>query len=166
MIVDCQLVTDARPISGGGRPRTDAPEKPTETVLLIRLGDRHYGLPIGAVERVLPMAHVSRLPDAGAAFLGMLNLRGQVLPVLDPRPLLGLPDVAPAAEHRLVLLTSTTRFLIWVDTVEEVVAYTSDDLSDVPAQQAHSLVRAVLRLGEAIVPVLSPAALEPRVAAS
>ena len=162
MIVDSQSDTDTRPMPDGGRPRADAPEKQTETVLLVRLGERQYGLPIGAVERVLPMAYVSPLPDVGEGFLGMLNLHGQVLPVLNPRPLLGLPNPAPAAEHRLVLLSSTTRFLVWVDTVEEVVDCPPESLSDVPSQQANPLVRAVLRLGETIVPVLAPAALEPR----
>lgn len=145
----------------GGRPRANLPATQLETVLVIRLGERQYGIPIGAVERVLPMAYVSPLPDSNDSLLGMLNLRGQVLPVLNPRPLLGLPDRAPAAEHRLVLLSSTTRFLVWVDTVEEVVACTPESLSDVPSKQANSLVRAVLRLGDAIVPVLAPAALEP-----
>jgi purine-binding chemotaxis protein CheW len=139
----------------------DAPAKDTETVLLIRLGERQYGLPIAAVERVLPMAYVVPLPAANEGFLGMLNLHGQVLPVLDPRPLLGLPNLAPAAEHRLVLLSSTTRFLVWVDNVEEVVDCPSDALNEVPAQQPNPLVRAVFRLGETIVPLLAPAALEP-----
>ena len=161
MIVDSQSETDPRLMPDGGRLRPNTPATQVETVLVVRLGERQYGLPIGAVERVLPMAYVSPLPDRNDGLLGMLNLHGQVLPVLNPRPLLGLPDRAPAAEHRLVLVSSTTRFLVWVDTVDEVVACTPESLSEVPSQQANPLVRAVLRLGESIVPVLAPAALEP-----
>ena len=51
---------------------------------------------------------------------------------------------------------------MWVDDVEEVVDCAQDTLSDVPAQQPNQLVRAILRLGDVIVPVLSPAALEAR----
>jgi chemotaxis signal transduction protein len=144
------------------RPYADALETQAETVLLVRLGERQYGLPIACVERVLPMAYVSPLPDGGEGLLGMLNVHGQVLPVLDLRPLLGLPNLAPAAEHRLVLLKATTPFLVWVDNVEEVVDFAPDSLSDVPGQQAGPLVRSIVRLGAAIVPVLEPAALEPR----
>jgi chemotaxis signal transduction protein len=164
----------------GSRPDTDTPERTVDsrldaealekaridTVLLVSLGERHYGLPIAAVERVLPMAYVMALPDGGErvseGFSGMLNLHGQVLPVLDPRPHLGLPNSAPAAEHRFVLLNGAGRFLLWVDSVDEVVTFGPDSLIDVPPQHASPLVRCVLRLGETIVPVLEPAAFETR----
>jgi purine-binding chemotaxis protein CheW len=133
-----------------------------DTVLLVRLGEQQYGLPIASVERVLPMAYVIPLPDSGKGLLGMLNLHGQVLPVIDPRPHLGLSNPTPAAAHRLVLLKANTRFLLWVDNVEEVVTCAPDSLSDVPAQHSGALVRRLLRLGDAIVPVLAPFALEPR----
>ena len=135
MIVDSQPDTDT--ICLAVIHHAAAPEKRTETVLLVRLGERQYGLPIASVERVLPMAYVSPLPDVGEGLLGMLNLHGQVLPVLDPRPLLGLPTPAPAAEHRLVLLSSTTRFLMWVDMVEEVVTCPHDSMSEIPSHHAN-----------------------------
>jgi chemotaxis signal transduction protein len=131
-------------------------------ILLVRLGERLYGLPLDCVERVIPMAYVASLPDTGDGLLGMLNLHGQVLPVLDPHPRLGLPTPKFSAEQRLVLLRGNVPFLLWVDTVQEVVAGGTDALTAVPVQQASPLVPRVLRLGESIVPVLGPAALEPR----
>jgi purine-binding chemotaxis protein CheW len=144
------------------RPESDTFGEQMDTVLLVRLGEQQYGLPIASVERVLPMAYVIPLPDSGKGLLGMLNLHGQVLPVIDPRPHLGLSNPTPAAAHRLVLLKANTRFLLWVDNVEEVVTCAPDSLSDVPAQHTGPLVRRLLRLGDAIVPVLAPSALEPR----
>jgi len=131
-------------------------------MLLIRLGERQFGLPLEAVERIMPMAHVLGLPDSGDGLLGMLNVHGTVLPVIDPHPRLGLPSPRLAAEQRLVLLRASVPFLLWVDDVEEVVVTGADGLSVVPAQQSSPLVTRVLRLGETIVPVLAPAALEPR----
>jgi purine-binding chemotaxis protein CheW len=138
---------------------------PTEigvAILLIRLGGRQYGLPLESVERVMPMAQVLSLPDAGDGLLGMLNIHGQVLPVVDAHPRLGLPTPRVAAEQRLVLLRASVPFLMWVDDVEEVVVSSADALSLVPAQRGTPLVTGILRLGEIIVPVLAPAALEPR----
>ncbi len=141
----------------------DAGPVPTGVaMLLIRLGDRQFGLPLEAVERIMPMAQVLALPDTGDGLLGMLNVHGRVLPVIDPHPRLGLPTPRLAAEQRLVLLRANVPFLLWVDDVEEVVVSGADGLSVVPAQQSSPLVARVLRLGETIVPVLAPAALEPR----
>jgi chemotaxis signal transduction protein len=131
-------------------------------MLLIRLGERQFGLPLEAVERIMPMAQVLPLPDTGDGLLGMLNVHGNVLPVIDPHPRLGLPSPRLAAEQRLVLLRASVPFLLWVDDVEEVVVTGADGLSVVPAQQSSPLVARVLRLGETIVPVLAPAALAPR----
>jgi chemotaxis signal transduction protein len=136
--------------------------KQAVAVLLIRLGDRQFGLPLESVERVMPMAHVLSLPDSGDTLLGMLNLHGEVLPVVNPHPRLGQPTPALTADQRLVLLRGSVPFLMWVDDVQEVVVSSEQAISAVPSQEASSLVSRVLRLGETIVAVLAPAALEPR----
>ncbi|TME40602.1 MAG: hypothetical protein E6I75_04285 [Chloroflexi bacterium] len=116
-------------------------DSPTHTaVLLVRLGERQYGLPLAIVERVLPMAAVLQLPDSDEGLLGVLNLHGEILPVMDPHQRLGLARPVLAAEQRLVLLRSYTRFL----------------------QHTSPTITRVLRLGESIVPVLAATALEPR----
>jgi purine-binding chemotaxis protein CheW len=128
-------------------------------VLLVNIGDRLCGLPLGSVERILPMAHLLSLPDDGHGLLGMLNLHGEVLPVVDPHPRLGLPSPTVSAEHRLVLLRAKTSFLLWVDDVQDVVAYEKDAVSMVPGQPADPLVSWVLRLDDSIVLVLAPSSL-------
>lgn len=134
------------------------------SAVLVRLAGRQYGLPLAAVERVMPMAHVLSLPDMGQGLVGMLNLHGNVLPVVDPRQRLGLPTPLVSAEHRMVLLRGSNRFLLWVDEVDEVVTLSPDEQSGVPAQQASPVVPRVLRIGDELVPLLAPAALEPRAA--
>ena len=130
------------------------------SLLLVKIGDRQYGLPLTCVQRVLPMALVLGLPDAGDGLLGMLNLHGQVLPVIDPHPRLGLPSPRLTADQRLVLLEAGTPFLLWVNEVDEVVTAAADALSDVPGQQPSPLIPRVVRLGDSIVPVLAPAAVQ------
>jgi purine-binding chemotaxis protein CheW len=131
-------------------------------VLLVRLGERQYGVPLASVERVLPMAYVMPLPDPGEGLMGVLNLHGQVIPVIDPRPRLGVARPLVCAEQRLVLLRSDEPFLLWVDDVEEVVSVHEDELTAVPAPQASPIVPSVLRLDQRLVPILAPTALEPR----
>jgi chemotaxis signal transduction protein len=130
--------------------------------LLVRLNGQRYGLPLTAVERVLPMASVVAVPGSGDGLLGMLNLHGNILPVADPHGRLGLPRPDVTVEHRLILLRGDKPFLLWVDEVDEVVALPPDAFSGVPTQQVTPVVPTVVRLGEAIVPLLAPAALEPR----
>ena len=95
-----------------------------DAVLIVEIGGCPYGLPLKAVERVLPMAYVLPVPDSGQALLGMLNLHGDVLPVVDPRRRLGLSTPNIASDHRLIVVCpvdrTAERFLMWVDQVDEV----------------------------------------------
>jgi chemotaxis signal transduction protein len=140
-----------------------------DAVLLIRLGSRRYGLPLPAVERVLPMAAVVPLPDSAPSILGVLNVHGAVLPVIDPRHRLGLPSPTVSPEHRLILLsTAGRRFLLWVDAVDDVVVATPDlltaapspDTSSLTAPRVGDLTPRVLRLDDGVVPILAPEALD------
>ena len=53
--------------------------------------EQQYALPLSVVERVLPMVAMSPLPQAPPIALGVINLHGQVIPVLDIRRRLGFP---------------------------------------------------------------------------
>jgi chemotaxis signal transduction protein len=122
--------------------------------LLVRVGEHRYGLPLTAVERVLPMAAVLPLPEADSSMLGVLNLHGSVLPVVDPRSRLGMPTPDLTTDQRLVLLRGKSAFLMWVDEVEDVVTLSPEALT----AASGTLVSGVMRLGETIVPLLAPAA--------
>src|SRR3989304_5552038 len=52
-------------------------------LVLFALDGQRYGLPLARVERALPMVAVAPLPKAPAIALGVINLHGQVIPVLD-----------------------------------------------------------------------------------
>jgi chemotaxis signal transduction protein len=87
--------------------------------------------------------------------------------VVDPHPRLGLARPSVQVEQRLVLLRGcTSQFLMWVDEVDEVVRLDPAAVSGVPSPQADAVAPRVVRLGQAIVPLLAPDALEPRTVAA
>jgi purine-binding chemotaxis protein CheW len=69
----------------------------------VRVADEHYALPVADVLEVAELGDVTPVPGAGPAVLGVRNLRGQVLPVVDLAKLIGLPASQPCrmvvAEH-------------------------------------------------------------------
>lgn len=136
------------------------PTVTADAVLLVHLADRACGLPLASVERVLPMAYVLPLPASGRDVVGVMNLHGDVLPVVDPRPRLGLPTPAITADQHLVLVSGAMRFLLWVDAIEEVVPG-ADIQHTETMQYVTPLVGRVIRLGDVMVPILTPAAFEP-----
>lgn len=69
----------------------------------VRIADEHYALPVADVLEVAELGEVTPVPGAAAAVLGVRNVRGQVLPVIDLATVLDLPTSSPEriviAEH-------------------------------------------------------------------
>ena len=61
----------------------------------VRVSDEQYALPVADVLEVAELGDLTPVPGAGPAVLGVRNLRGQVLPVLDLATVFGLPGGAP-----------------------------------------------------------------------
>lgn len=70
---------------------------------LFRIGNTSYGLEIGSIQDVVDDPPLYSVPQTGPFLLGVINLHGQVLPVIDLPGLLGV-DVPPR-DQRLVVLT-------------------------------------------------------------
>lgn len=130
-------------------------------VLVSRIGQQRFALPASAVERILPMAALTPLADAPSGVVGILDVRGEVLPVINPRPRLGLDTPPLLPEQHLVLTAAGTRFLVWLDRAESLVQVPGAAIDRVEAREERPLVSGVVRMADGTVPVLSPEALDP-----
>ena len=104
------------------------------------------------------MAEFTPLPGASAGVVGLLNVRGCSVPVVDPRPLLHAPPVSPHADQSLLLIAAEKPFALWVDGVDRIVTPASGDLQ--PGAEDHA-AKVVLRLDAELIPVISTDALSP-----
>lgn len=98
----------------------------------IRLGEDLYGIEIKYIDSIIVMQNITRVPKAQSFFLGVINLRGEVIPVMNLRTKLGLEEKE---------FTSTTRIMIVkpeplaspvgliVDEVNEVITLNDDDVN-------------------------------------
>lgn len=68
-------------------------------------GGCRFCLRLADVERLLPLMRIQRVPDAPSYMLGIMNLAGDAVPVVDLARRLGLPDMAPYRLDNPVLLT-------------------------------------------------------------
>jgi purine-binding chemotaxis protein CheW len=65
--------------------------------LILDLGDEVYALPLGSVREVVPEPRVTRLPSAPAGLVGLVNVRGEIVPLFDAAALVGAPEGGPLA---------------------------------------------------------------------
>lgn len=100
-------------------------------VLVVALDDRRIAFALADVVEVLPAAEVTPLPAAPPVVRGLLNLRGEPLPVLDLRARVGLPErPAGVDDHVLVCLASGRRLGVWVDRAEGLRSLDAEEIDD------------------------------------
>jgi purine-binding chemotaxis protein CheW len=133
--------------------------------VVFRLGEDEFGLPIEAVNEVARVPEqISRLPKTPKFLEGVVNLRGEVLPVVDQRRRFDMPALKEKGARRLIVVrTERHRAGLIVDAVLEVLRCSADDIEPAPnlTNEAVRLVHGVINLAAAgrMVLLLDPAEL-------
>lgn len=100
-------------------------------LLVFVLEQRRYALTLGSVVRVLRRPAVVPLPRAPGIVLGVLDLAGEWVPVLDVRQRFGLPPQRPRAADHLVLARARERLVgLPVDQVEGMETLPAEQVAD------------------------------------
>lgn len=96
-----------------------------------------FGISIAQVEQIVGMQSITELPNAPLSVKGIINLRGEIIPLIDIRLRLGKPEIAYDG-HTCIIVTKLHERTIGliVDEVEEV-AYIPDDLVSIPPAMGH-----------------------------
>jgi purine-binding chemotaxis protein CheW len=103
-------------------------------VVSFSLGDERYAIETRYVREVVRLRDYAPLPGAPAFVFGALNLRGEVLAVMDLRPFCGVPQRSPTDLARVLVLGSTrAEFGILTDATQEVIAIGREDVLEAPA---------------------------------
>jgi chemotaxis signal transduction protein len=86
----------------------DSVESNYERFVVFRLGGNSYGLHMKLVREVEKAGRVTAVPGAPALLCGLINLRGEIMPLIDPKPLLGLePAGWPPSGYLVVVQTGS-----------------------------------------------------------
>lgn len=101
---------------------TDAVTPPTEKHLAFRLGSETYAIPLSHVQEIGAFSPITRLPSVPAFILGVTNLRGSIIVVMDIRRRLGLTVEEAAGDGVIVVVVFEGRtYGLRVDSVTDVV---------------------------------------------
>jgi purine-binding chemotaxis protein CheW len=132
------------------------------TFLVFRLGDDEFGLPIDTVVEVAQVPdQITRLPKTPKFLEGVVNLRGEILPVIDQRRRFDMPPLEKVAGRRLIVIkTERHRAGVIVDGVSGVLRSSPNAVDPAPelTDDTSRLVRGLINLPAAsrIVLLLDP----------
>jgi purine-binding chemotaxis protein CheW len=105
--------------------------------LSFSLGVEEYAIPLLAVREVIAMPEYTPVPYTQPYFLGIMNLRGQVISVMDLRGKLGIKPKADAETAVIICDLNGMAIGVVVDSVNSVLNPHPDEVSDKPEIQSN-----------------------------
>lgn len=101
--------------------------------IVVKIGSEQYGIDISYVDNIVRMQSITRVPKAQPYFKGIINLRGEIVPVMSIRTKMDLePDEFTDVTRIIILKLEEHGVLgILVDEVKEVVTLALDEIEKV-----------------------------------
>jgi len=125
------------------------------------VGDAALGIDIAFVQEINPHLDITMVPGASEMIHGVVNLRGDVVTVLDPHRMFGIESTTELKDRRnLVLNIGGERIGVLVDRVSDILTVHPTELSKKPANVRsidRKLIDSVLLRNEELIVMLDPA---------
>ena len=112
---------------------TTASKDPVLRWVTFRLDNESYGINVMQVQEVLRVTEIAPVPGSPDYVLGIINLRGNVVTVIDARRRFNLSDREPDDASRIVIIEAEKQVVgIMVDSVAEVVDLRASEIETAP----------------------------------
>lgn len=103
-------------------------------VVVVKMASEEYALPITRVKDINRILPITKMPQTPSFMEGIVNLRGEIIPIVDLRERFHLPVIEETPESRIVIVEFKHRVLgMIVDGVEEVITIPGSDIDLPPA---------------------------------
>lgn len=124
----------------------------TVQLVVFRLDQQEYALPVERVSEVLRMVAIAPVPDAPAWVRGVINLRGRVVTIVDLRARLGLPAAAYDLTTPIIVAgTGAGQVGLVADVVTELLTLPGSAIDPAGDMDAGRAVSAVARAGDRLI---------------
>ena len=110
-----------------------AREYDTVQYIVIKIGEEQYGIDISYIDNIVRMQSITRVPDVQEYFAGVINIRGEVVPVRSLRLKMGLEADVYENKTRIIIvkLENNAPIGLIVDEVKEVVTLDETSIDEV-----------------------------------
>ncbi|MBO4987553.1 MAG: chemotaxis protein CheW [Lachnospiraceae bacterium] len=96
----------------------------------IEMGAETFGIDIGFVDNILRMQRITRVPNMASYIKGVINLRGEIVPIINLRAKMGLEEIEETKATRIIIIKmeQVGKVGFIVDCVKEVVSISEEQV--------------------------------------
>lgn len=102
---------------------------------LFSIGEDNYAIPVDLLTEIIISQKIFPVPTTPSHVLGVINLRGSIVPIVDIRPALSLPPLSTPGQIAILKQGAVTLGIV-VDNVSEVVGVPESSVQEIPTDYA------------------------------
>jgi purine-binding chemotaxis protein CheW len=143
-----------------GEPDTTAPGKLPSRVCVFALSQNLYAVDLRHIREVLPIDSITPIPGMPPVVIGMTNVRGSVVPIVDLRLLLELPQAETLPPFAVILRHEDYQLAILVDRSPEIMTVLPEQFEPVPnsspedSEASRFIVNGIVRIDDTVHQIL------------
>lgn len=126
----------------------------------IEVGEEYFGVDINVIDNIVRMQRITRVPNVASFIKGVINLRGEIVPIMNLRLKMGLEEQEYTKNTRIIIIKTEQygKLGLIVDAVKEVVALEEEQIEkmryDSNMDEAGHFVSGVGKIGDSLISLL------------
>ncbi len=144
------------------KQKKSAGKAPSKQFLTFRIGQEHYGLELSQTREIIEYGGITEVPLMPSFLRGVINLRGEVVPVIDLAIRLGRKPIETQRRTCIIVVELTTNeqhhvLGLLADSVSEVIEMDDENIEDAPSFGANiraEFIQGIAKQGDEFVVLL------------
>lgn len=141
---------------------TNVTNSDVKQYIILRFDSEQYGIDISYIDNIVRLQPITRVPHTQHFFLGVINLRGEIIPVMSLRSKFELPDKENTGASRILILkVDGNKIGVLVDEVREVITLAEEAIEKITSDDSETrqFLLGVGKYNETLISLLNISAL-------
>ncbi len=124
--------------------------------IILRFDSEQYGIDISYIDNIVRLQTITRVPHSQPYFLGIINLRGEIIPVMSMRRKFELEDVENTGKTRILIIkVDNAKIGVLVDEVREVVTLCDEDIEKLTSDDSRAYLTGVGKYNDTLISLIN-----------
>lgn len=123
-------------------------------VVVFNIGNEQFAVETSKVQSINDLMKITQVPKAPSYIKGLINLRGNIISILDINLLLGMTNTDERNDNIIILKLEDELVGVTVDAVDEVMEFSEDQLEKVHNEMEKFYIKGVINLKERIITLI------------
>ncbi|MCM1287133.1 MAG: chemotaxis protein CheW [Clostridium sp.] len=124
--------------------------------IILRFDSEQYGIDISYIDNIVRLQPITRVPHSQSYFLGVINLRGEIIPVMSMRRKFELEDVENTGKTRILIIKAeNAKIGVLVDEVREVVTLDEEEIEKLTSDDSRTYLTGVGKYNDTLISLIN-----------